>query len=149
MAWTGAAVCAATAFLFIFTFRWRAHWAERTAIAGWKIEIVRGGVLVSVWDPAAPRWATFQPARWGLRGWPVSFIWWGTYHAKWPEMLILLPLWMPFLAAAAPTAWLFWRGRGARQAGHCACGYPLMGLPAGDPCPECGKSEAVTRDLES
>lgn len=53
-----------------------------------------------------------------------------------------LPLWLPFLMFAAPTAFLWYRDRRI-PAGHCqACGYDLRGNVSGI-CPECGKQIPV------
>jgi len=50
-----------------------------------------------------------------------------------------IPLWMPFLLLAAPTAYLFWLDR-RRIPPHCCqrCGYDLTGNTSGV-CPECGR----------
>ena len=68
-----------------------------------------------------------------------SFNWWfernGIYGVGW----ILVPIWTIGVAAAIPTAWLWWSDRRARGSGFCqACGYDLGGLRAGAVCPECG-----------
>jgi hypothetical protein len=59
---------------------------------------------------------------------------------------LILPLWLPFLLIAAPTAWLWHRTRRVPP-GHCPkCRYDLTGI-ATSTCPECGsptRSETAT-----
>ena len=51
---------------------------------------------------------------------------------------VYIPIWMPFLLTAVPTAIIFWRDR-RRIPAHCCqgCGYDLTGNTSGV-CPECG-----------
>jgi hypothetical protein len=54
-------------------------------------------------------------------------------------LAICLPLWIPFLIFAIPTALLWWRDRRRIPLGHCQhCGYNLTGNVSGV-CPECGE----------
>ncbi len=78
-------------------------------------------------------------------GWIPDFrpwIWWGRCYvqAKSPtheETTLGLPLWIPFLAALLPTAYLWHKDRRIPP-GHCErCGYDLTGNVSGV-CPECG-----------
>ena len=56
----------------------------------------------------------------------------------WNRRLVRLPLWMPFVLVAIPTAFLWWRDRRLPPPGHCQrCGYDLTGNVSGR-CPECG-----------
>ena len=65
--------------------------------------------------------------------------WLFVFHTAPGVSEILFPLWAPFLAAALPTAYAWYRCR-RRPPGHCPkCGYDLAGNTAGV-CPECGKS---------
>jgi hypothetical protein len=61
-----------------------------------------------------------------------------------------LPLWIPFLAAAAFTV-IAWRRHFRRQAeSHIACpscGYDLRGLADAAPCPECGGTDAPAQPI--
>jgi len=51
---------------------------------------------------------------------------------------LVVPLWIPFLLVAIPTAYLFRRDHRIPQ-GHCQkCGYDLTGNISGV-CPECGE----------
>lgn len=55
-----------------------------------------------------------------------------------------MPLWIPFLLAAIPTAFLFWRDRRRIPSGHCLrCRYDLTGNTSGV-CPECGTAISPT-----
>jgi len=50
-----------------------------------------------------------------------------------------LPLWIPLLIVATPTAFLWYRDRARIPPGHCQhCGYDLTGNISGQ-CSECGK----------
>jgi hypothetical protein len=55
------------------------------------------------------------------------------------EFYVVAPLWMLFLIAALPTAFLWWLDRRRIPLGHCQkCGYNLTGNVSGI-CPECGQ----------
>ena len=56
------------------------------------------------------------------------------------QLHLYVPLWVPFMILAIPTALLWWRDRQRIPAGRCQkCGYDLTGNVSGR-CPECGES---------
>ncbi len=63
------------------------------------------------------------------------------HHAWRPfivDGVVVMPLWICLVIAAAPTAFLWWRDRRRIPPGHCQkCGYNLTGNVSGV-CPECG-----------
>lgn len=100
------------------------------------------GALSLCLDPRAK----YHGFRCGRRLIPLSAEWhWrALWHHQKPGgfLIIVVPLWIPFLLFGVPSALLWPRGRmlakGSR-AGCCVrCGYDLSGLAAGSACPECG-----------
>ena len=61
-------------------------------------------------------------------------------HGPGRERTVFVPLWIPLLLVAIPTAFLWWRDRRRRiPPGHCRkCGYNLTGNVSGV-CSECGE----------
>lgn len=53
--------------------------------------------------------------------------------------MVQIPIWFPFLLAAAATAFLWWRAGRRPKPGHCTCGYNLAGIED-KACPECGRA---------
>jgi hypothetical protein len=86
----------------------------------------RGAEFVFAAERRAPRPTWSWPFRW-------QTVAKGT---EW-DMGITLPLWVPFLAVAAPTLWIWHRDRGRVRGACVKCGYDLTGAPGGT-CPECG-----------
>ena len=57
---------------------------------------------------------------------------------------VFIPLWIPFVAMAIPTALVWYRDRRPPK-GHCQrCGYNLTGNVTGI-CPECGERSSRLR----
>ena len=62
-------------------------------------------------------------------------------------LFVLVPLWLPFIACAIPTAWLWMRDR-HRHPGHCEnCGYDLTGNLSGR-CPKCGEPSGLSNETK-
>ena len=81
-------------------------------------------------------------------------------HIRWPSFerfsmppfsfwFVTLPLWIPFVLVAVPTAFLFYRDRRRAGPSRCrACGYDLTGNVSGR-CPECGAAMKGNSDAHS
>ena len=101
-----------------------------------------GALMVMVgWSEL--RFAWFSIASLPQPGWNVQIIsprivHWMPHYLTTPAFSVIsIPLWLPFLAIAIPTAWL-WRRDRRHLPGHCPkCGYDLTGNVTGK-CSECG-----------
>jgi hypothetical protein len=92
---------------------------------------------------SAPAGAFSHQARWTLKRVPPDVLLWPeAVYRQYPMRnsnthIFSLPLWLPFLLFALPTAYL-WHLDRRRPPGLCArCGYDLSGVTGGV-CPECG-----------
>jgi hypothetical protein len=68
-------------------------------------------------------------------------IWWSPVYNSRPSgrAYVAIPLWAPWLFAAAGTFLLWFRDRTRVAPGNCpTCNYDRRGLSAARPCPECG-----------
>ncbi len=100
-----------------------AKWPAEAAIIRWQ----PSGVIVDA-RVDAMWWPSIVKSRVSIRRRLVTVLW----TAK-------LPIWMLFVVAAVPTAFLWWRDRRGVPPGACrSCGYDLTGNVSGV-CPECGK----------
>ena len=128
--WTGLVVCVVT-------------------IVAWGVSLYRsvtymgsGGLLVGLgWSELGFCWFSIDPLP--EPGWDVRIIsqriwhWMPHYRTTPGFSVIAIPLWIPLLAIAIPTAWL-WRRDRRNPPGCCArCGYDLTGNVTGK-CSECG-----------
>jgi hypothetical protein len=143
--WLGTAVCAIVGGMFALSIQRHVRWVSPGSRYG--VEIVYGSFNCD-WhvDSSAylklPRTyeVLFRPGwkvmRYGGR-WRVQ--WWDTYaHLYAKNGVVHFPLWIPFLLAAIPTGFFWWRDRRGISSGHCQrCGYDLTGNVNGW-CPECG-----------
>ena len=97
-------------------------------------------------------------AGWAARTHAFYFHWWPPYDVilpmtyttnisgknvtrRWTQR-VTLPMWLPLVLIAIPTAFLWWRDRPPKP-GHCPCGYDLTGNVSGT-CPECGLEAELT-----
>src|SRR5690606_16655148 len=124
----------------------------------WSAGLVHGAVVVERFTPPLspggrlggkpadrPRAACSWSPPWGLGG----VFWWPSWSASGPPVpmtRVIVPLWLPAVAAGG-AAWLAHRRvRALELVGCCRrCRYSRAGLAPGAPCPECGATTDATR----
>ncbi len=103
--------------------------------------VVIGRTDAGTWKMGSLR----RPNRWGLE-WPVA-----RKQGKVVIRVLMIPLWLPFVAVAIPTGLLWFLERRRRiPEGHCVkCEYNLMGNESGT-CPECrGTRQSPVRGVRT
>jgi hypothetical protein len=130
-----------------------------------------GSLLTSYWDGVCWQWGSYEPLvdLWDgaivVMWWPDRLpddqktdalfgalfdlmdasLWLPKARTDGPIRFLTVPLWLPLLLVAVPTALLWWRDR-RFPAGHCQhCGYNLTGNVSGR-CPECGQAVTLRGD---
>lgn len=142
--WVGAGICALLICLSWASAHWWLAWINENSTLA--LEISRGtGVLG--YDPIGQTAQTMPPG-WHFQSEYAKYRWWFRWHWKsGGPSLIVVPLWVPLLLLAVPTAVLFYRDRRRIPPGHCRkCGYNLTGNASGV-CPECGAKIAHNAEV--
>src|SRR5262245_47773573 len=137
--WVGTAAAAGIVLLAVSSIWFTGGLACSSRRRIWGVDVCPGGIaLYGYYGVSAYRegWLPYGPSP--LE--PGNATAW--LHLRWISIAsindtLLLPFWIPLLAIAAPTLWLWHRDR-RRVPGACIrCGYDLTGTPGGI-CPECG-----------
>ncbi len=134
--WAGLVLCVLIVVAWVVSLRWE-FWYEG---GSWLMWCGHGGLLVSI-----NRIHLDDPSGWNVLD--VNWIHWEYYLPRFKRDLsgtlkattCNIPLWLPLVVVAIPTAILFYRDRRIPP-GHCQkCGYDLTGNESGR-CPECGRT---------
>src|SRR5262245_33607746 len=147
--WCGTTLCVLILGVAVLSFRW-----QYCGLMGYSVTLyARGGSIEAYWVGrfphlfAWPEWESSVP----LNHWPEwKYAWsqqptWPTLtHPSRGESLLTIPLWLPFVLIAIPTALLSWLDRRRVVTGKCRkCAYDLTGNTSGV-CPECGTPTGVS-----
>jgi hypothetical protein len=156
--WAGVLVCIVITGAWIASymrgFKWNASWTAGAEDRDLFVRIRDGAIDAA--EFAEPRVAseidmlTAVPMHWRFVGDRLGTVWMPDVFVeehlaasgRYKRTLILLPVWIPFLLCAVPTAILSRRDyilTSRARAGRCPkCGYDRRGLAADAKCPECG-----------
>ncbi len=137
--WTGLVVCVVIVGVWGVSLRWcmirfgtyvrRAELRNGLVIAAWRTDSQLRQARATRWEvsvvsPSRARYGFIRPIAERVPSLKFSYV--------------SLPLWLPLLVFAIPTAILWHRDRRRSPPGHCQqCGYDLTGNESGV-CPECG-----------
>ena len=141
--WVGTVAVAGIAMLYMMS-GWRAAGVGRTTTNGELWVFVDAGALCvtsGCGDLGLPVSEWYVDFHFGDHGRTTTVLWidWESYansSSVW-RVAVFIPLWLPLLLIAAPTAWL-WRIDRRAKPWQCAnCRYDLRGIEGGV-CPECG-----------
>jgi hypothetical protein len=144
--WGGLALSLIIAVAWVFSLRWFCVYARSEAGQGGSIYTTVGRGCLTTTTAVHPLpgfsggWRLYRipPGSLFLR-WRTRIL---TENESWAGQvvhvsIVILPLWIPFLLVAIPTAFLWHRDRRRILPGHCQrCGYNLTGNVSGT-CPEC------------
>lgn len=157
--WVGlvASVCLAAVMVASYWYWPRYVWSRANSSTTWYVSISNCGVLVA--RDSGAKQGLGKPLRsWSLptrQAWkdlmlslpgqvsyaPHAIQWLPTYTSvSQPPVIaqqVSVPIWMPLLLIAAPTAWLWFNDCRAKPWQCVKCRYDLRGLEGGV-CPECG-----------
>ena len=153
--WAGVAISLLFVVAWSASLRWQCEYGRASQYHHWSLILANGrcGGSVAIFDDpqiSGSGWVVRQaPRRVDWLPWFASVDHGSRFPSPpWRGHAILLPLWMPFLIVAIPTAYLWWIGRRRVPPGRCQrCGYDLTGNISGT-CPECGKKIADHALLE-
>ena len=151
--WTGLVLCVLVLGVYVASVWYEAYWVIIRPNHSVYIGIFQGGLSLDVSDHDPYRFGRplikalhHRPAidasidLWS--GWPTRLTYNDAGFGPTTLSRAFLPLWIPLLLIAAPTAWLWHTDRRAKPWQCAKCRYDLRGLDGGV-CPECGARNAV------
>ncbi len=129
--WAGLLVCVLMVVAWVVNLRWIAYCMSGSGIVG----CAHGAVVIHIqemYDPVG--WRVFEKGGDGI-AWRHHL---SRFERSNRHSSLRIPLWMPLVVVAIPTAILWRRDRRRILDGHCQkCGYDLTANVSGK-CPECG-----------
>lgn len=148
--WTGTVAVVVLASAWGLSLFGRLAWTRDDPV--WTAIILDGGAAVIVrWDVVDRRYPNVtRPA--ASRTQPKQWTWdprWRGQQVWFPSILFFdttsgmgfgtVPIWLPLVLFALPTAYLWWADWARARPGLCPkCRYDRAGLAEAAPCPECG-----------